>query len=169
MITRIINTVRGTVRYKLLVLVLFPILLMMPIALAVAIYWGANFTYDQLYIKVNSDLSVADDVFVRMQQDYLGRLGTLAESYAFRTALEIDNHQGIDEQLLAVELAAGFTYLNVIHRNDNGEMKEDADAHGRRSSSSLLSAAQGHPTVGVEIFSADDLRFLDASLARSVE
>ncbi len=169
-IARIINAVRGTVRYKLLVLVLFPILLMMPIALAVAIYWGANFTYDQLYIKVNSDLSVADDVFMRMQQDYLDRLGTLAESYAFRTALEIDNHQGIDEQLLAVELEAGFSYLNVIHINGNaGDVKQDSDARERRSSSSLLSAAQGHPTVGVEIFSAEDLRKLDESLASSVE
>ena len=158
-ITRIINAVRGTVRYKLLVLVLFPILLMMPIALAVAIYWGANFTYDQLYIKVNSDLSVADDVFVRMQQDYLDRLGTLAESYAFRTALEIDNHQGIDEQLLAVELAAGFTYLNVIHRNANTrDVKEGADRPRQAFFISLLSASQGHPTVGVEIFSAEDLR-----------
>jgi two-component system NtrC family sensor kinase len=169
-ITRIINAVRGTVRYKLLVLVLFPILLMMPIALAVAIYWGTNFTYDQLYTKVNSDLSVADDVFVRMQQDYLNRLGTLAESYAFRTALEIDNQKGIAEQLLEVELAAGFTYLNVIDRNANTmDVKAGADIHGRRSSSSLLMASQGHPTVGVEIFSAEDLRKLGESLASSVE
>ncbi|MGB5224772.1 MAG: cache domain-containing protein [Arenicellales bacterium] len=169
-ITRIINAVRGTVRYKLLVLVLFPILLMMPIALAVAIYWGTNFTYDQLYTKVNSDLSVADDVFVRMQQDYLNRLGTLAESYAFRTALEIDNQKGIAEQLLEVELAAGFTYLNVIDKNANTmDVKAGADIHGRRSSSSLLMASQGHPTVGVEIFSAEDLRKLGESLASSVE
>ena len=166
----IIRAVRGTVRYKLLVLVLFPILLIMPIALAIAVYWGANFTYDQLYSRVNSDLSVAEDVFLRMQRDYLGRLGTLAESYAFRTALEISNHQGIDEQLLAVELAAGFTYLNVIDRGDGTEQSKLAGGdHGRRSSSSLLKAMQGDPVVGVEIFSADDLTSIDESLVHSVE
>ena len=51
-----IDNIRHTVRYKLLVLVLFPILLVMPIALLLAIYWGANFSYEQLYIKVNNDL-----------------------------------------------------------------------------------------------------------------
>ena len=62
-LTRFIETIRGAVRYKLLALVLFPILLVMPIALALAIYWGKEFSYDQLYIKVNTDLSVAHDVF----------------------------------------------------------------------------------------------------------
>ena len=169
-ITRIINAVRGTVRYKLLVLVLFPILLMMPIALAVAIYWGTNFTYDQLYTKVNSDLSVADDVFVRMQQDYLNRLGTLAESYAFRTALEIDNQKGIAEQLLEVELAAGFTYLNVIDRNANTrDVKAGADIHGRRSSSSLLRHRRDIPQSVLRFSVLKISVKLGESLASSVE
>jgi len=168
--THIIRAVRGTVRYKLLVLVLFPILLVMPVALGIAAYWGANFTYDQLYIKVNTDLSVAEDVFVRMQKDYLDRLGTLAESYAFRTALEINNRQGINEQLLAVELSTGFTYLNVIDRSGAAGQSQGGTVGSReRSSSSLLKASQGKPTVGVEIFSADDLAKLGESIASSVE
>ena len=43
-LTDIISKIRNTVRYKLLVLVLFPILVVMPIALVLAIYWGANFS-----------------------------------------------------------------------------------------------------------------------------
>jgi len=43
-LTNIVSKIRNTVRYKLLVLVLFPILLVMPIALVLAIYWGATFS-----------------------------------------------------------------------------------------------------------------------------
>ena len=92
---RINKAVRETVRYKLLVLVLFPILLVMPIVLALAIYWGAKITYDQLFIKVNTDLTVADDIFGRIREDYLNRLGRLAESYVFRTALDADQADSI--------------------------------------------------------------------------
>ncbi|MEW8460670.1 MAG: hypothetical protein AB2653_10240, partial [Candidatus Thiodiazotropha endolucinida] len=60
---RIIEAIRGSLRYKLLVLVLFPILLIMPIALGLAIYSGCQFSYEQLFIKVNTDLSVAEDNF----------------------------------------------------------------------------------------------------------
>ena len=73
-LTNIISKIRNTVRYKLLVLVLFPILLVMPIALVLAIYWGATFSYEQLYIKVNTDLSVSHDVFERIKRDYLNAL-----------------------------------------------------------------------------------------------
>ncbi|RLW52458.1 MAG: hypothetical protein B6D69_07010, partial [gamma proteobacterium symbiont of Stewartia floridana] len=66
---KLIRTIQSTLRYKMLVLVLFPILLIMPIALGLAIYWGSQFSYDQLFIKVNTDLSVAEDNFHRLQQD----------------------------------------------------------------------------------------------------
>ncbi|RLW71387.1 MAG: hypothetical protein B6D71_02365, partial [gamma proteobacterium symbiont of Stewartia floridana] len=85
---KLIRTIQSTLRYKMLVLVLFPILLIMPIALGLAIYWGSQFSYDQLFIKVNTDLSVAEDNFHRLQQDYLNTLARLAESYTFNTALE---------------------------------------------------------------------------------
>ncbi len=73
-LTPIFETIRSAVRYKLLALVLFPILLVMPIALVLAIYWGKGFSYDQLFIKVNTDLTVAHDVFKRIREDYLNRL-----------------------------------------------------------------------------------------------
>jgi len=166
---RISSAVQGTVRYKLLVLVLFPIMLVMPVTLAIAVYWGINFTYDQFFIKVSTDLSVADDVFRRKQQDYLDTLGTLAESYAFRTALEVGNDAGIRDQLRAVKTSAGFSYLNVIDRNKLSASKDNADGPSWRSSSSLLKASQGQPAVGIEIFSSNDLRKESETLANLVE
>ena len=165
---RLNRAVRETVRYKLLVLVLFPILLVMPIVLALAIYWGAKFTYDQLFIKVNTDLTVADDIFGRIREDYLNRLGRLAESYAFRTALDADNRNAIQQQLSELKNTAAFTYLHITDISGN-HLYEDAPGRHSRSSSSLLTAAQGVPIVGVEIFSAEDIASIDPFLARNTE
>ena len=165
---RLNKAVRETVRYKLLVLVLFPILLVMPIVLALAIYWGSKFTYDQLYIKVNTDLTVADDIFERIREDYLNRLGRLAESYAFRTAIEAANADLIQQQLSDLKTATGYTYLHVIDISGNRLYEENPTGHSR-SSSSLLTAAQGLPVVGVEIFSAEDLAIEDPFLVRANE
>jgi len=165
---RINKAVRETVRYKLLVLVLFPILLVMPIVLALAIYWGAKITYDQLFIKVNTDLTVADDIFGRIREDYLNRLGRLAESYVFRTALDADQADSIQQQLSELKTATGFTYLHVVDISGNRLYEENPTGHSR-SSSLLLKAAQGIPVVGVEIFSASDLAAEDSFLARNNE
>jgi two-component system NtrC family sensor kinase len=151
---RIVTAIKGTVRYKLLVLVLFPILLVMPIALLLASYWGTNFTYDQLYIKVNTDLSVADDIFRRIRKDYLERLARLAESYAFRTALEADDHKAIHQLIQQLNTAAGFTYLHLVDPSGNWLYESTGQS---RSSPMLLRANQGQPQTGVEIFSAEDL------------
>jgi len=91
----VLSKIRHSLRYKLLVLVLFPIVLIMPIALLLAIYWGSNFSYEQLYIKVNTDLSVSHDVFERIKRDYLDVLEKTGESFQFRTALSSANSREI--------------------------------------------------------------------------
>ncbi len=151
---RIIAAIQGTVRYKLLVLVLFPILLVMPIALLLAIYWGTHFTYEQLYIKVNTDLAVADDIFQRIRKDYQERLGRLVESYSFRTALEADDGEAIHQQIQELHLAAGFTYLHLVDSSGNWLHESSGQS---RISPLLLRANQGQAQTGIEIFSAEDL------------
>jgi len=168
LVERIIQAVRETVRYKLLVLVLFPILLVMPIVLGLAIYWGKNFTYDQLFIKVNTDLTVANDVFARMRHDYLSRLERLAESYAFRTSLEAGDARSIHQQLSDLKIASGFTYLHIIDVSGN-RLYEDGPGSRVRPSASLLTAAQGKATANIEIFTASDLAAESPFLARNVE
>ena len=165
-----IRVVGGTVRYKLLALVLFPIFLVMPVALAVAVYWGATFSYDQLYIKVNTDLDVAADVFKRIQKDYLNKLNTLGDSYTFRTALGTSDRQSINEQLLELKKSAGFSYLRIIeHESRLFYSQKNEDQTWVRSSSSLHKATQGVAVVGIEIFSSIEMHQLSETLANMVE
>ncbi len=152
--SKIRGAVRRNVRYKLLVLVLFPILLALPVALALAVYWGGRFGYDQLFIKVSTDISVAQDVFQRAQEDYLDVLARLAESYRFHTDLERGDGRSLVRELQTIQTGHGFAFLNLIDLQ--GYRLFDPGA-GRVSESALFeSATLGEPVVGIEILSADE-------------
>ena len=150
-LTPLIETIRSAVRYKLLALVLFPILLVMPIALVLAIYWGKGFSYDQLFIKVNTDLTVAHAVFKRIREDYLSRLALVAESHSFYVALEENDAESIKQQLTILKNTSGFDYLHILDTEGN-LLIENFSVEYDRVSELVLSAAQGKPSVGIEIF-----------------
>ncbi len=162
---RFIETILGTVRYKLLALVLFPILLVMPIALVLAIYWGKGFSYDQLFIKVNTDLSVAHDVFKRIREDYLTRLAVLAESHSFYVALESNDIESINRQITILKNTTGFDYLHVLDTEGKLLIGNSAEPFNRVSKL-LLTAAAGDPSVGIEIFDHERLLAEDKALAK---
>ena len=164
-ILRIINAVRGTLRYKLLVLVLFPILLITPIALLLAIYWGNNFTYQQLFIKVNTDLSVSHDVFRRIREDYLNSLSRLSDSYAFRIALDSGDNRRVQEELAQWREQAGFDYLYLV--DPRGHQRDDPDKVARLSPL-LRAALEGNAGVGVEVFTQEQMQQVSLRLANQV-
>ena len=163
-ITNLVDKIRNTVRYKLLVLVLFPIMLVMPIALVLAIYWGANFSYEQLYIKVNTDLSVSHDVFERIKRDYLNSLGKTAESYSFRSQLNTGNSERIHEQLQQLKRDYSLSYINLLD-NDGFVITDKISTTQQlaRQSSALDAALQGVASSGIEIFNAIELAQKDLS------
>ena len=135
---------------------LFPILLVMPIALILAIYWGTNFSYEQLFIKVNTDLSVSHDVFERIKRDYLNALGKTGESFVFRTALASGDTELIQQQINSLQQQNAFSY---IHLTDSSGMiiHRQGINSKTRSSSAQLAATAGKQSSGIEIFSAAEL------------
>ena len=165
-VNRLFETIRSAVRYKLLALVLFPILLVMPIALLLAFYWGKQFSYEQLYIKVNTDLSVAHDVFNRLHKDYLNRLGRLADSHPFYVALESNDVESIKQQITILKNTTDFDYLNILDADGNLMIGDAAEYD--RVSNLLQAAGRGHPSVGIEIFDQQRLAAEDEKLAQKI-
>jgi len=159
-LTKILSNIRNTVRYKLLVLVLFPIMLVMPIALVLAIYWGATFSYEQFYIKVNTDLSVSHDVFERIKRDYLNALGKTAESFSFRTGLSLNNTESLRNQIDQLQQENSFSYIHLLDKKGKliASDRSVAESNFPRPSSALEAAIKGTPSSGVEIFDARDLQ-----------
>ena len=165
-VKRLFDSIGSAVRYKLLVLVLFPILLVIPVTLLSAFYWGKSFYYDQLFIKVNTDLSVAHDVFKRLHEDYLNRLARLAESHAFFEAMQSDDVEAIKRQIKILKNTTDFDYLNVL--DADGELMIGDAAGYDRVSNLLQAAARGNPSVGIEIFDQQRLAAEDEKLAQSI-
>jgi len=155
----LLDKIRHTIRYKLLVLVLFPILLVMPIALVLAVYWGASYSYEQLFIKVNTDLSVSHNIFDRIRQDYLKALAGTAESYVFRTAINQNDAATVEQELNRLQQEYGFSYLHLVDTAGKLLYRQPGSSVVTRSrdSSAYAAALGGRASSGIEIFSPAEL------------
>lgn len=169
MTRRLFRYVRSSVRFKLLALVFFPILLAVPLVTGLSFYWVQRFTYDQLFIKVNTDLAVARDVFQRIQRHQLVALQGLADSFAFRTRLEQGDWAGVQAHLHEFRAAKGFTYV-IPWSPDRGElvkapMSVPGPSHPTPPSPLLQRLWEPGGVAGVEILSRESLEAIDSVLA----
>jgi two-component system NtrC family sensor kinase len=162
-----VQAIRSRLRRKLLALVLFPILLIVPVALLLTLWWGTRFTYDQLFFKVNTDLSVAHDAFLDVQHDYLMKLELLGESYRFRTALASGPDADVEQQLKRLRDSGGFSYLRLVDRDGQPLLGSQPRLH--KPSPLWQQALRGQPASGVEIFANADLAVLSPALAQTVK
>lgn len=168
MLRALVRSITGSLRYKLLFLVFLPALLVAPATLGFVIYWTGNFSYEQLRMRVNSDLTVAHDAFVRTQHDYLEQLATLANSYTFQTALEAKDAETIRNQLAVIEHTAGFDFLHLTDLQGHWLFEDPAFVSGSSHASPLTKKAAdwGTPDVGVEVFPREALEREGGKLAQ---
>jgi len=104
----------GNLRYRLLALMLIPLLLLTGTVIALAVRWSTDYTYQQLFTKVNTDLRVAHDSFFRIQSDLQKELHSFANSSALRTVLDRQDNESL-QNLIEAERAFGeFDFLNLL-------------------------------------------------------
>jgi len=115
---------------------LFPVLLITPVALAIV--WGEDFSCQQLYIKVNTDLSVSHDVYSRIRKQYQNHLQLLVESFIFRSALEADNEVQLRKLTGKLKARSNFSYLHLF--DPQGQYRATNQIKNVRSSLLLLNA-----------------------------
>lgn len=158
--------IRSTLRYKLLVLVLFPTLLAMPATLGFTIYWFNDFTRDNLLLKVKSDLAVTQHALEQIQQDYGEALQRLADSYSFRALFIKGDTAALQQELRNLIEDGGFTFVHIT--NELG-MWLYANPAGPKQSSKPTPltdrAMRGRPSTALEVFSPNDLLREDPALA----
>ena len=169
MFSHVKQLIQSSFRLKLLVLVLFPVFLVVPTTFWLAIDWSKEFSYQQLLMKVSTDIAVAHHAFEQVQQGYLSSLAHLAESYRFRKSYENGDWSNIRRELRALKLKQGYVFLHITDLNGKW-LFDPAIKSGSTSKYSPLidQAARGKPVVGVEIFTQDDLRRESLLLAENV-
>lgn len=155
MLRRLRRLVSGSLRYKLLVMVVVPVLLIAPATLGFAIWWSRSFSYAQLLRQVSADLGVAHDAFVRLQRDYLQKLELLANSYSFQAAYAAGDHARLQDQITTLKDTTGFDFLHLTDLKGRWIL-DDGSLSGASSLSSPLiqkAARWGQPSQGVEVYS----------------
>lgn len=159
-----------SLRHKLLVLVLLPILLIAPATVAFAIFWSQIFSHDQLLNRVNADLVVAHDHFTRLQQDYLRELKQLAGSYEFLIAYTQADKQRVENQLAAIRDTTGFTFLHVTDLHGRWIYGPEPFEFGasKRTPLQRQVVEQGRSLVGIEVFAPEDLEEESSALEAKV-
>ena len=159
MLRRLWHPIASNLRYKLLLLVLAPMLLLAPTVLALASYWAWKYTYQHMFLKVNTDLSVAHDVFQRIQDDQRQALKSLSDSYYFRSDFDNNQFRDMTASLSALRSQYGLDFLNVLSPNGASIMRPLGWQAWQTKSSPLIVTAgeKGYSTVGIEIYSSEGL------------
>ena len=166
----VILRIKKNLRYKLLLLVLLPIFIVMPIILSMAAYWSNNFSYDQLFMKVSTDLSVTHDAFYQQQKNYLAQLGRLGESYTLRNSLYAKDYDALKLEIDILKEEGHFDYLHLLDLKGNWLYEPPHSGFTRSKHSVLFNQAKiANAVSGVEIFSQQDLereKDIDRTLLR---
>ena len=111
---KVISRINKNLRYKLLLLVLLPIFIVIPIILGMATYWSQSFSYDQLFMKVSTDLSVTHEAFYQQQRSYLAKLERLGESYTFRSSLYEKDFDALTLEMDELKEEGHFDFLHLL-------------------------------------------------------
>jgi signal transduction histidine kinase len=121
--------IQSSVRAKLLALVLLPLVVVLPVLVAILAAWGGD-AYDRLLIyKVRSDLAVADGYFERVKEGVGRGVEMLAASSRLARALAGDRPHELADFLQATKHNLRVDFLHFV------------DAQGRvRASSERLPA-----------------------------
>ncbi|PKO54975.1 MAG: two-component sensor histidine kinase, partial [Betaproteobacteria bacterium HGW-Betaproteobacteria-19] len=104
----------GSVRAKLLFLVLAPLMLGFPIIMGLTWYWSHTYYNKLLVFKVGSDLVTANEYFDRVVEGVGIRVSGIATSRQLAQALAEGGSEGL---LKAAQGELGLDFINVLDVN----------------------------------------------------
>ncbi len=149
-----------SVRARLLAIALLPVLVLLPLFIGVIVLRWSDRLDELLIVKVNSDLTIADQYLGRLLENAAERLDALGTSTEFATAIARDpSAQGF---LAERREALGFDFLFLarpggISRFDAILPADDWPV--------IAAALEGRAMSAVDLFDADTLEALSPDLA----
>lgn len=148
-----------SLRYRLLSLVLVPLILLSGTVMLLAYHWSSDYTYEQLFTKVNTDLRVAHDSFSSIQARGQRQLLALANSAQLASALGTNDNQRLNELIVNESALGDFDFLNLFSGNAQSQLSTDGwrPAIFKESPLSQQVLATREPVTisGIEIYSAE--------------
>ncbi|MGH8730009.1 MAG: two-component sensor histidine kinase, partial [Burkholderiales bacterium] len=156
---RIVESFQSSVRYKLLFLVLSPLVVVLPILLVLMLYQGSAFFDRLLNFKIHSDLVVAHEYMDRVISGVGSNVGRTAESYQVVSALEGEETQAIALLLAEERERNTLDFLNLF--DAQGNLLAAGNEQTRRDGYSgwrvVQTAAAGRLETQIDLFSSEQL------------
>lgn len=153
----------NSLRYLLLTLVIVPLLLLSGTVILLASNWSFDYTYEQLFTKVNTDLRVARDGFTSIQVNGQRELYWLANSTALTGSLKNSRHSQLQALLEERRLHGGFDFLKLLNTEGDRILLGNGWQPHKLRASPLTQKALAAPVVelpgdvvsGIEIYSSE--------------
>lgn len=157
---------QSALRYKLLALVLLPLLAAMLGTLGYTLYWFHGYTERSLNVALRDQLASARQAVREFQDERQLALQQLAESAQFHASIKRRNRAAIQRTLARLREAEDFAFLHVTGLAGNW-LYEDAPLNRASKPSALTDrAGRGLPGAALELFREEDLRRESASLVQ---
>ncbi|WP_110590659.1 sensor histidine kinase [Tritonibacter mobilis] len=146
-----------SVRLRLLIMALLPLIVLMPLLMVVAMArWNAD--YDKILIaKVESDLRIAEQYLGHLQSNSARALQGIAQSARIAGVLSSDS-DATEAFLSESQENLNLDFLHLLRGDALTEAKEKWPV--------IFEAAAGRMASEIDIFSADDLAALSPALAK---
>lgn len=165
-VSTLFDRFRRSVRAKLLVLVLLPLVVVLPLLIAILALWGGD-AYDRLLIyKIRSDLAVAEGHFERVKEGVGRKVEKLADSSRLSRVIATANAARMTEFLRTARVATGVDFLHFADRE--GRVRASS---GRLAAGTALvhwpvvrAAMAGRPEAALDIFAAGQLGAIDPAM-----
>ena len=156
---------QSALRYKLLALVLLPLLAAMGATLGYTLYWFHSYTQEALNVTLRDHLGAAREVLRQLQNDRRTELRQLAESPQFRALLKRGHSAAIQRTLQRLRDAKGYAFLHLTGVAGNW-LYEGVDRQRTSKPSPLTDrAGRGFSGAALEVFREEDLRRESQTLA----
>ena len=104
---------RSALRFRLLALVLLPLVAAMAVALGYTLYWFHGYTQDSLNVTLRDHMAATRQGLRQFQNDRQTELQQLAESQQLRALIKRRNGAAIQRTLRRLREAKGYAFLHL--------------------------------------------------------
>ncbi|HWT71121.1 MAG TPA: cache domain-containing protein [Oxalicibacterium sp.] len=159
-----------SVRTKLLLVALVPLLTALPILFFLIFYWGIGYYNRLLTFKVSSDLAVAHEYFIHVRERVGLDIASLGNSHPLVKTVDGGDDDALHQLLAERRQELGLDFLNFLDASGRIEASSSTPATIQKPAEAtwpvVLSAMRGQSGTAIDLYSEAQLRRIADNAAR---
>jgi two-component system NtrC family sensor kinase len=151
-----------SVRTKLLLVALAPLLTVLPILFFLIFYWGIGYYNRLLTFKVGSDLAVAHEYFIHVRERVGLDIASLGNSHPLVRTVDSGDEDALHRLLAERRQELGLDFLNFLDLGGRIEASSSVPATSQKLNEAIwpvvLGAMRGQSGTAIDLYSEAQLR-----------